>query len=92
MAIDGVTSVVIPPSRVTTGRSRLRLATIVGAAALLVSACGGGESTFESTAESPASESAPALLSGEFQTLGGTSIDLGSLEGQDIVFWFWAPW
>lgn len=34
----------------------------------------------------------PALLSGTFETLDGDTIDLGSLEGQDVVLWFWAPW
>lgn len=41
--------------------------------------------------EGPA-DSPPSLLTGEFATLAGSSIDLGSLEGQDVVLWFWAPW
>ena len=31
-------------------------------------------------------------LNGTFATVGGESIDLGSLQGQDVVLWFWAPW
>lgn len=70
---------------------RRRIAALAGAAALLSAACGGGESTVDSASGS-SSETPAALLSGEFATLGGTSIDLGSLEGKDAVFWFWAPW
>jgi len=25
-------------------------------------------------------------------TVAGGQLDLGSLQGQDIVLWFWAPW
>ena len=39
---------------------------------------------------------APAVsvpeLAGSFTTIGGGQIDLGSLQGQDVVLWFWAPW
>ena len=28
----------------------------------------------------------------EFTTTAGTTIDLESLQGQDVVLWFWAPW
>jgi len=39
---------------------------------------------------------APAItvpeLTGQFSTIGGGQIDLGSLQGQDVVLWFWAPW
>ena len=31
-------------------------------------------------------------LNGEFTTVGGQSIELASLQGQDVVLWFWAPW
>ena len=24
--------------------------------------------------------------------VGGGQLDLNSLEGQDVVYWFWAPW
>ena len=46
-------------------------------------ACGG------STAETVTSEPMPA---GENSTVSGSQLDLGSLEGQDTVLWFWAPW
>ncbi len=31
-------------------------------------------------------------LTDEFSTLAGETIDLASLQGQDVVLWFWAPW
>lgn len=33
-----------------------------------------------------------SALDGEFATLGGGSIDLAELQGEDVVLWFWAPW
>ena len=44
-------------------------------------------------AEPAAAEADPTNpLYGEFATLGGESIDLGDLQGTDVVLWFWAPW
>lgn len=44
----------------------------------------------------PTPEPAPVVtvpeLAGSFATIGGGQIDLGSLQGQDVVLWFWAPW
>jgi hypothetical protein len=45
----------------------------------------------------PTPEPAPPAVSvpeltGSFTTIGGGQIDLGSLQGQDVVLWFWAPW
>ncbi len=34
----------------------------------------------------------PDLLQGEVATLDGGSVDLTTLQDQDVVFWFWAPW
>ena len=45
---------------------------------------------------SPEPPPAPAVnvpeLNGAFATVGGGQIDLGSLQGQDVILWFWAPW
>ena len=73
--------------------TRLRAATLVTALSLVLAACGGGSSTTDKS-DQPASESAPAgpVIEGVFDTVSGTQIDLGSLEGQDAVLWFWAPW
>lgn len=55
------------------------------------------------TTEAPAAaaaqtEAAPTVESGTSEasliatTVTGSQIDFGSLEGQDVVLWFWAPW
>ena len=62
-------------------------AVFVVAFALLAAACGGVTEETEFTASPEV-----ALLTGEFETLDGDTIDLASLEGQDVVLWFWAPW
>ena len=62
--------------------------------------------TDEATETEPAQEAAPdssttdaqsapnpdSPLNGTFATVGGQSIDLATLQGQDVVLWFWAPW
>lgn len=55
---------------------------IAMALAFAVAACSsGGETT--------ADPSTPTLTAA---TASGGQIDLTSLEGQDTVLWFWAPW
>ncbi|MEM9650607.1 MAG: hypothetical protein AAGA65_00835 [Actinomycetota bacterium] len=74
------------------GRSRRRLAALVTTLALAVSACGGSD-TAGTTVGASGESAAPSPLNGEFTTFsGGQTFDLGSLEGQDVVLWFWAPW
>ena len=36
--------------------------------------------------------SASDQLVGEFETIDGGVIDLETLQGEDVVLWFWAPW
>lgn len=54
-------------------------------------AAGGAPAT-----KAPADPNAPRLdadvLQGQAATIEGTSLDLGSLAGKDLVVWFWAPW
>ncbi len=81
-------------------RLRNRALAIALGGALLVSACGAEASTPAAVGVAPAPGAASdgeapgtqALLSGEFTTTSGATIDLASLEGQDVVLWFWAPW
>ena len=47
-------------------------------------------STTES-ADVPAT-AGPGLPTLVADTVGGAQIDTNSLEGQDVVVWFWAPW
>ena len=49
----------------------------------------------EAPTTTAAAEPAPnpdSPLNGTFATVGGQSIDLATLQGQDVVLWFWAPW
>lgn len=72
---------------------RTRTAAVVAAMSLSIAACGGGTSTTDSTASGSSSADQDTIaLDGVFQTISGSQIDLGSLEGQDTVLWFWAPW
>ena len=62
---------------------------------MLASACGGAASTATGSSSGPAETAPPAAeteLVGSFATLSDTQFDLASLEGQDAVLWFWAPW
>lgn len=77
---------------------QLRLArtlALLFGALLLAASCGSGGSSESVAVAAQDASSAPETTSplhGEFATLAGESIDLGSLEGQDAVLWFWAPW
>jgi len=51
--------------------------------ATLATACGGS---------GVATTTADAALTGTADTVAGGQIELTSLEGQDTVLWFWAPW
>ena len=82
------------------------LCALLAGFALFASACGGSasgatESAGDSNAagaEAPAQteperiEEDPAKASLVATTVSGGQIDFGSLEGQDVVLWFWAPW
>ncbi|MEM7092407.1 MAG: hypothetical protein AAF567_05360 [Actinomycetota bacterium] len=77
----------------------VRAVSLLAHVLFVLSACGGAATPSTSSAASSsdpaelaASDAPVALLSGEFETISGDAIDLGSLEGQDVVFWFWAPW
>lgn len=65
---------------------RMRLLGPALAGLLLLSACGGTTSTTDSA-------SASAMdFAGVVPTVAGGQFDLSSIEGQDTVLWFWAPW
>ena len=56
---------------------------------------GADDATASETAPTPAPDGPvldPSVLSGEVTTISGETFDLGSLAGQDLVVWFWAPW
>ncbi len=66
---------------------RLRLVSILVALALFGVACGDGETATTTAAAGEATQAGES-----FTTVSGGQLDLGDLEGQDTVLWFWAPW
>jgi len=40
----------------------------------------------------PETATSDSILVGEYPTMDGQTIDLASLQGSDVVLWFWAPW
>ncbi len=81
-----------------------RVATLALGASLLAAACGGSTtitaadsgaasgSDTASASNAASGSTANPLLTGTVGTVAGGQFDLGSLEGQDAVLWFWAPW
>lgn len=69
--------------------ARRHLTIVIAVLAIFAAACGSGAGPGGSTG-SP--ESAELALVDEFATVDGSTIDLASLQGQDVVLWFWAPW
>lgn len=70
-----------------------RLLVPLAAIAVVLAACGGDDGA--TPAAQPAGGGAapaeyPAFMASS--VLGGPQIDLGALEGTDVVLWFWAPW
>ena len=66
-------------------RTRRTALIIVAFFGIIATSCGGGG------ASGPVA-SAPDALVDEFETIDGETIDLESLQGEDVVLWFWAPW
>lgn len=60
--------------------------------AVAVDASETSEAPIEAAADTSEAAVENALFVGEFETLQGSQIDFASLEGQDTVLWFWAPW
>ena len=65
--------------------TRRRLVLLAALFGLLATACGGGG------ASGPAASASEQLVD-EFETIDGEAFDLASLQGEDVVLWFWAPW
>jgi len=63
-------------------------------ALLVASACSSSSATVEpvsapSTAAPPEQPTEPTSLA---PTVAGSTFDLSSVIGTDVVMWFWAPW
>jgi hypothetical protein len=69
---------------------------LAGAIFLVVSACGGSNSSEPASAPTSgdvaASESSAPLEPVLVATASGGQLDFNSLRGQDVLLWFWAPW
>ena len=71
-----------------TSRRWTRIVPLIAAGSLVAAACGGNE---VATTEVAAGETS-AVYDLTATTVDGSQLDFGSLEGQDAVLWFWAPW
>lgn len=62
---------------------------------LLAASCGGATTASDSsdadTSLSGETAGDPRLV-GEFATIDQATFDLASIQGEDTVLWFWAPW
>lgn len=76
-------------------KSRSRLTRITGAGvALSLTLAGCGVETHTEPAADEATWPGAALIGAlpTAQTTNGEAFDFGSLEGLDVMLWFWAPW
>lgn len=76
-----------------------RLAALLAAVALLAAACGGSADDEAAPATTAAAADADASDGGSTSVLDisapgadGSTIDLSTFAGQDLLLWFWAPW
>lgn len=65
-----------------------RAVPLLAAGSLVAAACGDSEGA---TTEVAASETT-SVYDFSASTVSGGQLDFGSLEGQDALLWFWAPW
>ena len=84
-------------------RKRLRVGAVGLCLALFASACGTAADETATAAPADSGDAAavveeapsaggPGLPTLVADTVDGAQIDTNSLEGQDVVVWFWAPW
>jgi thiol-disulfide isomerase/thioredoxin len=72
-------------------RARRALAALAAAGVLILTGCGGTESSGQPAGSDRGAAAAPGL---DFTvaTLDGGTFDGDSLKGKPAVLWFWAPW
>lgn len=71
-----------------------RTLTVVVALLICLTACGTttDQSSTDAAGEATGVETITERLQGDFATISGNEISLESLQGSDVVLWFWAPW
>lgn len=64
------------------------------ALALAAAACGSGDNgeTATPVAETTDSAASSSILDISAPTADGSTLDLSTYAGQDLMLWFWAPW
>jgi len=86
--------------------SLARLAGVVITGLLLGAACSAADDAAAPVTEAVADDAAPvqeadadvvttsdgAVIGPVFETVAGSTFDMGSIEGTDTLLWFWAPW
>lgn len=75
-------------------RSASRLSAVFLALGLVASACGSSDAAepTSSAGDSSADESAAAPANAEISNITSETFDITTYEGEDTLFWFWAPW
>lgn len=74
---------------------RTRLIALISALVLMATACGEGAASDTVDTTAPSADAAAATAVDIADTSAGPDLGLlgqGSLEGQDVVVWFWAEW
>lgn len=82
----------VRPHTIRAMRTRLLAATL--ALALGAAACGGDDAgtAAPSNGSSSGRVDDGAVLDFRAQSVDGSTVDVDSLRGTDVVIWFWAPW
>ncbi len=87
--IGGMARSRFSPSRLT---AAVVLASSLGLASLGLAACAADNSTASGSAGTGGDTGEVQPLALVAETTDGGQFEFGSLEGQDAVLWFWAPW
>ena len=71
---------------------RVGLLSCALALTFVAAACGAESNSSSDAVPNEEPEEAGAPLDFTMSTTEGGQLDFGTLEGRDVVLWFWAPW
>jgi len=71
---------------------RVGLLSCAFALTFVAAACGAESDSASDSVPSEEPREAGAPLDFTMSTTEGGQLDFGTLEGRDVVLWFWAPW